>query len=681
MQFVNPYLLFGLLAISIPVLIHLFNFRKFKKVYFSNVRFLKELQIQTQKQSKIKHLIVLILRIIAIIALVLAFAQPFIPSDKGKVIQTGYSYVSIFVDNSFSMQNTASNGMLLDEAKAKAKEIAQAYELSAQFQLLTNDFDGSQQRFISRDELMLLIDEIKPSSSSHLLSQALKRQYDLLSSSNISNKSAYVISDFQKIMSDFSQFPVDSTIPTIFIPLKGQNTNNLCIDSIWFDTPAFHLGQDVSLFAKISNMGDNLTEKVPVKLMINGKQRAIAGPDIAAGSSEIVNLNFKITETGIQQGVVELTDYPIVYDDKFYFSISVLKQISSLCINGKEESVYLNNLFAGDSNFIFQNVSANQLNYNEFSSTNLIIFNKLQNISSGLTNEISNFVNNGGTLAVFPPAEGDLSSYNALFGNLHAPVYSRLDTAETSVNEINALHKLYRNVFEKIPQNADLPRVLKHYKIENNVRSIKESLLKCQNGDDFLAEITTGNGRVMLFSTPLDLTFSNFAKQTIFVPTLYNIALSSQAGMPLYYLLGDQETVELSNSFALKGNSVFKITNHADIEVVPETQIRQNKPAFFIHNHIKKAGNYMLTYEQENVAGLSFNYNMQESLPAVFAPDDLKTAIKDNHLQNYSMLNPSHKSIASAINDLNEGLQLWKWFIFLALLCLLGEVILLRIKL
>ncbi len=681
MHFANPYLLFGLLAVSIPVLIHLFNFRKFKKIYFSNVKFLKELQIQTQKQSKLKHLIILALRILGIIALVFAFAQPFIPADKNKQIQTGYSYVSIFVDNSFSMQNTATGGMLLDEAKAKAKEIANAYELSAQFQLLTNDFEGSQQRFVNKDELLHLIDEIKPSPASHTLSQVLKRQYDLLSSPFIRNKSAYLISDFQKTIADASQFPVDSTIPTVLIPLKGQAVHNLFIDSVWFDTPSFHIGQDVSLSAKITNTGKDKLEKVPVKLMINGKQRAIAGLDITGGSSETVKLNFKITETGMLQGMVELTDFPIIYDDKFYFSISVLERISILAINGKDESMYLRNLFAGDSNFIFQNTAENKLNFNDFTTSNLIIFNQLQNISSGLVTEINNFINNGGTLAVFPPVEGDISSYNSLLSNLQAPVYGRLDTAHTNVTEINHLHKLYRNVFEKIPQNAELPKVFKHYKIESSAKNVKEMLLKCQNGDDFLVESSIGKGRVWLFATPLDLTFSDFAKQTIFVPTLYNIALNSQAAMPLYYVLGNDDAVEaLTQSPSINGSEVYKITNHSNVEIIPESRIQQNRPVFFLHNHIQSAGNYFLNYDSKDIAGISFNYNMQESDPNTLTADEINKAIQDHLLSNYSSINPEHKSIASAIQELNEGLQLWKWFIILALLCLLGEVILLRIR-
>jgi len=108
MEFVNPGFLYGLLAISIPVIIHLFNFRRFKKVYFTNVSFIKELKLQTQKQSRLKHLLILIMRILAIAAIVLAFAQPFIPVSENIINPHEKNAVSIYIDNSFSMQSESS---------------------------------------------------------------------------------------------------------------------------------------------------------------------------------------------------------------------------------------------------------------------------------------------------------------------------------------------------------------------------------------------------------------------------------------------------------------------------------------------------------------------------------------------------------------------------------------------
>ena len=81
MQFLYPTFLYALLALAIPIIIHLFFFRRFKKVYFTNVRFLKEIKEETSARQRLKNLLVLLMRLLAMAALVLAFAQPFLPQD------------------------------------------------------------------------------------------------------------------------------------------------------------------------------------------------------------------------------------------------------------------------------------------------------------------------------------------------------------------------------------------------------------------------------------------------------------------------------------------------------------------------------------------------------------------------------------------------------------------------
>src|SRR6185369_14626860 len=104
MMFVYPAFLWALFATAIPIIIHLFNFRRYKKVYFTNVRFLKELKHESESKSKLKQILILIARILAITALVFAFSQPFLPSKVSKN-RGGVKSVSVYIDNSFSMES------------------------------------------------------------------------------------------------------------------------------------------------------------------------------------------------------------------------------------------------------------------------------------------------------------------------------------------------------------------------------------------------------------------------------------------------------------------------------------------------------------------------------------------------------------------------------------------------
>ncbi len=200
MQFIYPEFLLALFALAIPVLIHLFNFRRFKKLYFTNVRFLREIKQDTRSRSKLKHLLVLLARLLALACLVLAFAQPYFPSAlQGKAEAS--RKVSIYVDNSFSMDAQGKNGALLDEAKQKAREVALAYKVSDRFQLLTNDFQAKHQRFLNRDEFLEELSDIKPGSSVRNLHEVVSRQSDILLKDNNEKESSptsYIISDFQK---------------------------------------------------------------------------------------------------------------------------------------------------------------------------------------------------------------------------------------------------------------------------------------------------------------------------------------------------------------------------------------------------------------------------------------------------------------------------------------------------
>src|SRR5579872_842805 len=196
MHFLFPAFLFALAALAIPVIIHLFNFRRYQKVYFSNVQFLKEIQEQQASRRNLKELLILASRLLAIFFLVLAFARPFIPG-KNAASSGKQQVVSIFVDNSYSMETLNKEGSLLDEAKRRAKEIASAYGINDRFQLLTQDFEGKHQRLLSRDEFNDAVDAVKISPQSRNLQQIINRQQSLLTMQPGASRSVYIISDFQ----------------------------------------------------------------------------------------------------------------------------------------------------------------------------------------------------------------------------------------------------------------------------------------------------------------------------------------------------------------------------------------------------------------------------------------------------------------------------------------------------
>jgi len=680
MSFVYPEFLFALSALSIPVFVHLFNFRRFVTVYFSNVKFLREVQIETQSRSRLKHLLVLAARLLTIACLVMAFAQPLIPS-KNTGAHTPEGAASILVDNSFSMEANGTSGTMLDDAKNKAREIVSAFPASQKFQLLTNDFEGSQRRLINREEFLERLEEVKISPSVKTSSEVYSRQKDALKSQGNEGGNSYIISDFQKSTSNIEEIKTDSSISCFFIPVSPVKNNNLYIDSCWFATPVRQLNRPEVLNLRIKNNSDEDYENIPVKLMLNGKQKALASFSIAAQSSVEIPLSFTIDETGLQLGELSITDYPVTYDDKFYFSFSVAKSISVLCINGKEESKSIRTLFGNDSYFILDNQNERSVNYSSFSTYSLMIANEISSISSGLAQELKRFVQAGGSVLIIPADNSDIASYNEMLLSLEAGNISGKDSSSAKVSSINYQSDIFTNVFEKQKENRnlDLPVVAKHYVISKNTKTREEILMKLSNGESFLSKYVSGKGNVYLLSVSLNNDFSNFQGHAIFVPALYNIELFSQPVRPLFYTISKDNSTEFPNT-NIAGESVYRIAgSDKDFEIIPEQKIIGPLTSIVFGNQLKEAGNYLLKAKNDTLFGLSFNYDRKESVLEYYSPEELETLAAKAGNENFSVVQTNNKNLAVTLTELNEGIKLWKWFVWLALAFIVSEVLLIRL--
>lgn len=679
MSFTYPAFLIALLAIAVPIIIHLFNFRKFKTVYFSNVRFLKEVKQETQAKSKLKHLLVLLCRILAITFLVLAFAQPFIPVENSK-IAAGEKAISIFVDNSFSMDAMNANGSLLEEAKKKALEIVAAYKPSDRFQLLTNDFEGKQQRLLNKEEFIEMLEDVKVGPATRSFPEITSRSFDLLQQSEIVNKSLFILTDLQKSILQISQIRNDTNIRVNIVPSVATEKSNVFIDTCWFESPVRQVNQVEKLHVRIKNISEKVLENNSIRLFINDVQKTPASFSVDKGSETEIVLSFVSRETGLQNCRIELDDYPVTFDDAFYFSFEVAKNIPVLSISETETgSIYLSKLFDADSLFIYKNAPANKLDYSTLVTNRLIILNELKTISSGLSQELKRYMENGGNVLVFPSEAADLESYKEFLLLSSANYFESKDTFDTKVGQINLEHEIYKDVFEKKSLNAsnlDLPKVFSHFVISRSSRSKEEGLLKLQDNTGFLCRYPVGKGRIYVCAVPLDPAQSNLVKHALFVPTMYKICLHSQENAPLFYTIGKDEFIETGK--VLNGESVFRIRGKGSFDIIPEHQNINGRTDILLHSQIKEAGNYELWADKEKMGGLSFNFNRLESDLNCLNSDELRLELDKYNLNNINILNNSNSTLTNSLSELEEGKKLWKLCLILALLFLGLEVLLLR---
>ena len=673
MKFAYPEFLYALFAIAIPIIIHLFNFRKFKKIYFSNVEFLKEVQQETQSKSKLKHLLILLSRILAIAFLVFAFAQPFIPvSDKDAAHQN--NVVGIYIDNSFSMESIGENGSLLNEAKTKAIEVVNSYRTTDKFILITNNFNAGDQRLLSNEEAIDKIEEVAISSNSRKLSTIYSRNRDAINSSEITNKSFYLLSDFQKSTTDLKNIEADTVINSYIIPIKASEINNLYIDSCWFNSPTHLLNQNEALNIRIKNNSENDSENIPIKLFINNQNVVPASFSVSANDETVITLNYRNKTNGIQQGRVELRDNPVITDDIFYFSYSISENINILGIGTDENEVALSSIYTTDSVFSYSNYNVTQLDYSLIKKSNLVVIYNLDKVNSGLSNSIKSFVDNGGSLLVFPSNNIDYESYREFLSLLNVNYFTEKDTSKNKVKEINLNHPIYTNVFDGKPKgNLNLPITSYHYLISKNTTTFKNNILSLKDGKPFLTEYKVEKGLAYLSAVSLNKENSNFTNHALFVPTLYNIALLSQKNYPLFHIIGNNSTIDLNR---VEKDNVYHIKNN-NIDIIPRVRNTSSITTIFVNTAIKTAGNYVLKNDK-NTIGLAYNYNRSESELTYLSITEIDEIIKANYI-NAQYIDLTNGTIKTVLNDLNIGKKYWKYCIILALLFLAVEIVLIKI--
>ncbi len=675
MSFVYPSFLLGLLAIAIPIIIHLFYFRRFKKVYFTNVKFLREVKEETSSRSRLKHLLVLLSRIMALVGLVLAFAQPFIP-QKDAEVKKGKKAVSLFVDNSYSMSSMSQDVPLLDKAKQRAREIIDAYSVEDEFQLITNDFEGRHQRLVSKEDALSLVDEIRITPAVKELSKAISRQKQALSLADGENKAIYIISDFQKNITDITEKDLtDTTVAVTLIPLQSVQKRNVSIDTCWFEAPVQMMNQTNSLIVKVRNLSDEDVDDVRLTLSLDNQVKPLGNLSVKAQSEAYDTVNVTILRTGWHESRLSITDFPVQFDDDYFFTFHVADKIRVLAINQSGTDKYLNAVFGENAYFQVENQSSGRLDYSKFKDYQLIVATDLKNISSGLTAELKQFAENGGNVLVFPPVGANISSYKSFGNAFQANELEAYETKDRSVSYINISEYTFNDVFERVNNNIKLPETKGNYKMTRFASRGEEVILRYRDGSTYLGKYKTGKGNLFLCSAPLDVKVNNLVRNgEIFVPMLYRLSISSGKQDKIAYMIGRDNVLEADNR-ATDAETVFKLKGSKE-EFIPEQKSVGQKAILTVDNTIKDAGFYDLFLEKDKtLAKYAFNYDRKESRLEYLNETDLETLVGE---QADVILSGADTNFTELIGERSRGIILWKWCLIVALLFLLIEILLLR---
>ncbi|WP_418638816.1 BatA domain-containing protein [Winogradskyella sp.] len=638
MQFKNPELLYALFLLVIPILIHLFQLRRFQKVEFTNVKFLKSVKLQTRKSSQLKKWITLLTRMLLLACVIFAFAQPFIPNteDFNETQET-----VIYLDNSFSMEAKGSNGTLLNEA---IQDVINTLPEDETISLFTNNktYRNTTVKALKNDLIQLTH---SPTQLNY--DAAYLKGKQLFSNQGGATKNLVLVSDFQQ-KENLLNFETDSTIQLKLVQPKSTLVSNISIDSIFVSNTT---AETLDLIVKLSNESKPI-DNVTISLFNDDVLLTKSAIDI----DKEAEATFTIPNNKVLNGKLMIDDAGLQYDNTFYFNINSKPKIKVLAINESADDSFLNRIYTDDE-FDYKSFKLNALNFNLIPNQNLIILNELNTISNALKTALVAFKNDGGKLVIIPSNEIDINTYNQMFKDLNINSFSNQNTNKKRITSINYNHPLLANAFYSKVTNFQYPKVETSYRFSSNSNHV----LSYEDGSPFLV----GNTNTYAFSSALNSDNSNFNNSQLIIPVLYNMGLQSLKFSKLYYTIGQSNSIAIQTTI---GQDDILTLDSEDTSVIPLQKTYSKSVVLETEDFPNTAGILSVKNKENTLQNLSFNYNRSESNLSYY---DLNTLTNAN----------IESSLANTINNIKSSTNvnaLWKWFVIFALAFLIIEMLLLK---
>ena len=671
MRFLYPNMLWGLLALLIPIIIHLFNFRRHKLVYFSNTAVLRSIQQENAKTRKLKYLVTLLLRCLFIAALVLSFAFPYHP-EKQLNVNAENNLVGVYIDNSMSMKGQSQRTTLIEDARQSARDLVHKLNPSNRYLLMTNSFEIQNEYPMNQEEMLDQLDRMNPDGAPVPMGEVVDRFEMLYKQHGFTTSTLFIYSDFQQNTFDLSAAKADTAMQVVVVPMMPEFTTNLYIDSVWLASPIVQPRLTNDLNVRIVNEGDKEVKGLPVTFTMNGAMVASTTVDVEKNGMQDIVMQFVVDGTGDQHCSVSLNDHPITFDDTYDFVLGVRPNLSVVELGSEATSCAL--LFEDDEQFNYTLMEPSRFDLDQLSKAQFLIVNETANLNETLQQTLLNCVADGAAMLVFPSK--DEPKNNAFLLNKLGLSAMELDTNATVVQDLALQHEFFSDVILDMPQHADLPKVGKHLRMRSN--GIPNTLLIMQNGDPMLFSETVGHGQVFVMATALDPKWSNLADHSLFVPMMVKMALLGGQLNRLSYTIGMDKMLVL-NDMDLEGDHQYLFANaDRSFEQMPASEVRNGKVYLYLNDNLPSAGFYDLLVNDSVNRVTAWNESRVESKMVFADRADIELQLKKAGFDVAAVLDTSDFATADLVEAMAHQSSQWKLFALIALLALLGEIAVLR---
>lgn len=692
MTFLNTTILIGLIAGAIPIIIHLITRQKAKIVLFSTLRFLKELKNQQIRRLKIRQILLLILRTLIILLLVLAFARPTL---KGR-LSTGVSSAAkttavLILDNSLSMGLESSGQQLFDIARQRAQELEKLFAAGDEiFGLFAGIgslpiFEGAKYDFKTVNKM---IQKTVVSQSGTDLVGALVQAKEILRQSDNINKEIYLISDlqqagFKNVENLILPLFQDQTIKVFVIPVHGNQISNLVITDVKPANQIIEKGKVFELEATVKNTGTKAERNKLVQLFIDDKRSGQATLNIEPGNSQTIKFRVVPQKTGLITGSVLLEDDDLFWDNRRYFAFYVPEQINVLIIGQNPKDIRflelaLNPFSDQVSPIKIDNLPPSRIEFGTLKNYQVVMLSNVARVDGTLLSSIEDHVRASGGLIVFLGNEVDLRNYNQnLNQKLSLPLFTETigeigsRNSFLTLGRIDFSHPIFAGVFEDQKKEVESP--LFYFVTRMKPRPEHEKIIEFSNGDPFLLESNAGKGKVLLFASAIDPSWSDLYLKGLFVPLL-NRCVNYLAGhakkADQSYLVNEELTTDVIEASNLSNFQIEKPDGKL-VRVVPQIGEGAYKIKF---QDSDLAGIYSLFAEDRLLTQWAANPDPDESDVTAISESKIKEIIGEGKIISVQ----KGEALASVVNTSRYGRELWKYLIGIALFFLIIEMLIAR---
>ena len=702
MTFLNPFVLFGLAAAAIPVLLHLLTLRKLRTVEFSSVRFLKELQKTSIRRVRLRQMLLLVLRTLLIVAIVLAFSRPALRGSLAGFSRTGAASTTvIIVDDSPSMTVHDARGTAFSRAaQAAARLIDIAGEGDRLYIDALSDLRAGSVLPPPRSAASArnALSRIAPADISVPFAAALRTLGPLLASSTDPNREVIFVSDGQASQlaggtgdSAGAAFMATRVYLCFSPPERRENTAVAGGEVL---TRIVTLRRPVRLRARLVNTGSEPVRETVASVYCDGARVAQQTSELPPHAGAQPVFSFTARRWGLLAGNVQIEDDAFNPDNTWYFVLDVPGNIAVLLTGPDAAATRLASLaltLGGDSlltgNIIVSQTTNALLQAGDLSRFDVIVMCGPGGLTAEGAARVSGFVRGGGGL-IFFPGNDIPQTLPALFTALGIPAPAGPPAAVApggflSFAHVDVEHPLFEGMFdtEKGKPQVASPRITKALPLAAGARGI--GVIALSNGGTFLGDFTSGTGRALLFAVEAGNDWSDFPLSGLFVPLLHRAVVYAgshaapgaaiEPGDPLIF------TARL-RTFTDRDTYTIIQPDGNTRKVVPEFQASAGT-ARFNGGTATTAGVYRLSRDARgggepprDMAAAAVNIARGESDLRTATEEDIAGFCRRAGVAPAAVSQVVPERAAEAVREGRFGVELWKACVALAALLALAEM-------